>query len=1098
MDGAKTVTATFTEIPVNTYTLSVSVVGQGQVNLDKVGPYPEGTVVELTAVADSGWSFSAWSGALSGSVNPTWITMDGDKSVTATFTEDNPLLIDANFDSGSIGSYTVNGNEVSFNMPLETLTTGEQYAYWAHFKVTNTLDKEITFRVTNAAEVPFLTSTTSEAQLVYSYDGDTWHRLTTHSYSAGVYSLTQSFTGNEVYIATFFPFSYTEMQSFVSTADASPWVEKTVLGLSEQGRDVDLLTVTNPSIPIADKTVIYIIGRQHSAETASSHMLRGLVNFLISADPTAERLRDDFVWYIVPMVNPDGVYLGSSRATADLRNANRDWKNTETAEINLVKTHVTSIDTAYGVDFFIDWHSQMDDLTWANFVYSPSGNTFDSTLEAYTDFDIQYPSTATQGTMNDCTAREWISWNIILNPMYVFEPTPHLYTWTEASLELQGVNVAYAINQYFPITYTITASAGVGGTITPSGEVTVVSGGSQTFDITAGEGYVIADVLVDSVSVGAVSTYPFTNVVADHTISASFTPVAVTYTIVASAGAGGGIAPSGDVVVSQGADQVFTVTPDAGYHIADVVVDDVPVGTVGSYPFTNVQADHTITASFEADVLVGLLVDGEFDYSHSSEYLRADGVGQDWYESRKQAPTLLTLNTDSIGGNIGKKASLKNYGTTSSNVYLTQQFAPQTGTFSVQFDIYIDRIEDNANYDRTGHIYIGNDWNGNGIPLDTARERYVLLAFYDSTPGTDGDLQLRARTLSTTAQSWTNTGLWPTVVSGLSYDTWYTVEVTVNYSAGTYDVTFNGVTTTFSKMDIFNTGTDPVISLISFAADSDGRGDFFVDNVYASVASTASLAMADPAGAAYRWMDVADQIYSSSYQSSYQYSQATASISYCTLGNALFGKGVADNLKPNFAYQIKLVGIPGTADNELIGLAGRWWQEEWDGAAWVNGQNLNDKGDGSSPNPNDNTYLAHKSIADATSPTGLHYRYSGYLLLGYFITDSNGDATLYFETGSCYHVLWKTSQRAQTADDGPLKTVTFDPTISTAYDVDYASSTVSIFGEWERLPMGSVNLATGNYNCQIVLTEESFHGTEPLEGNWAAAMSTNISFTIAP
>jgi len=74
--------------------------------------------------------------------------------------------------------------------------------------------------------------------------------------------------------------------------------------------------------------------------------------------------------------------------------------------------------------------------------------------------------------------------------------------------------------------------------------------------------------------------------------------------------------------------------------------------------------------------------------------------------------------------------------------------------------------------------------------------------------------------------------------------------------------------------------------------------------------------------------------------------------------------------------------------------------------------------------------------------------------------------------------------------------VTFDPTVSTAYDVDYPESTVSIFGEWERLPMGSVNLAAGNYNCQLVLTEESFHGTGPLEGNWAAAMTTNISFTI--
>jgi hypothetical protein len=258
-----------------------------------------------------------------------------------------------------------------------------------------------------------------------------------------------------------------------------------------------------------------------------------------------------------------------------------------------------------------------------------------------------------------------------------------------------------------------------------------------------------------------------------------------------------------------------------------------------------------------------------------------------------------------------------------------------------------------------------------------------------------------------------------------------------------------------------------------------------------------TLTPADSALAAdYRWMDVADQAYSVEFQNSYNYTQAIVHVLYDTAGESLTGKIIAQNLKPNFAYQLKLVGTPSTADNELIGFAGRWWQEEWDGTAWTNGQNLNNKGTGSSPNPNDNTYLARKSITDGSSPTGLHYRYTGYLLFDYFITDNNGNAALHFETGSCDHVLWKTSQRARTADDGPLKIVTLDPVVSAAYDVDYPSSTVSIFGEWERLPMGSVSLAAGNYNCQLVLTEESFHGTGPLEGNWAAAMSTNISFTI--
>ena len=70
--------------------------------------------------------------------------------------------------------------------------------------------------------------------------------------------------------------------------------------------------------------------------------------------------------------------------------------------------------------------------------------------------------------------------------------------------------------------YTITATAGEGGSITPNGDVSVKEGASQTFAIAADNGYEIADVLVDGSSVGAVESYTFSDVKANHTISASF------------------------------------------------------------------------------------------------------------------------------------------------------------------------------------------------------------------------------------------------------------------------------------------------------------------------------------------------------------------------------------------------------------------------------------------------------------------------------------------------------------------------------------------------------------------------------------------------
>src|SRR5207244_4102552 len=135
---------------------------------------------------------------------------------------------------------------------------------------------------------------------------------------------------------------------------------------------------------------------------------------------------------------------------------------------------------------------------------------------------------------------------------------------------------------------TIAASQGADGSISPAGSVSVDCGSSRTFTITPAACYHVADVLVDGVSVGAVSSYTLNNVTGNHTIAASFA-VGVE-TITASAGAHGAISPSSAVAVDCGSDQTFTIAPDACYHVADVLVDGISVGAVTSYTFSNVTA----------------------------------------------------------------------------------------------------------------------------------------------------------------------------------------------------------------------------------------------------------------------------------------------------------------------------------------------------------------------------------------------------------------------------------------------------------------------------------------------------------------------------
>ena len=79
---------------------------------------------------------------------------------------------------------------------------------------------------------------------------------------------------------------------------------------------------------------------------------------------------------------------------------------------------------------------------------------------------------------------------------------------------------------YTPATYTITAIAGTGGSISPSGSTSVTKGNSKTFTIAANTGYKIADVRVDGSSIGAASTYTFSSVSSSHSISATFASAA--------------------------------------------------------------------------------------------------------------------------------------------------------------------------------------------------------------------------------------------------------------------------------------------------------------------------------------------------------------------------------------------------------------------------------------------------------------------------------------------------------------------------------------------------------------------------------------------
>jgi hypothetical protein len=152
-------------------------------------------------------------------------------------------------------------------------------------------------------------------------------------------------------------------------------------------------------------------------------------------------------------------------------------------------------------------------------------------------------------------------------------------------------------------TYVLTPSAGEHGSILPDAPQSIAAGGEYMFLINADTGYHVADVLVDGVSVGPVTSYRFKDVRANHTLAATFAVNTVPeYVLTPSAGSHGLITPPGPQAVQQGGSFRFIITADAGYHVADVLVDGVSVGARSSYDFTDVHAGHTLSATFAADV----------------------------------------------------------------------------------------------------------------------------------------------------------------------------------------------------------------------------------------------------------------------------------------------------------------------------------------------------------------------------------------------------------------------------------------------------------------------------------------------------------------
>ncbi|MBR5984592.1 MAG: fibronectin type III domain-containing protein [Bacteroidales bacterium] len=181
-----------------------------------------------------------------------------------------------------------------------------------------------------------------------------------------------------------------------------------------------------------------------------------------------------------------------------------------------------------------------------------------------------------------------------------------VYTFENVTSE-HTIHAEFAVNTYTIVTYA------QGGTITPSGSITVNHGDTLTFTLEPNEEYELLNFMVDNESQEVEgNTYTLDSISADHTIVVIFTPMDITrHEIIANAGEHGSIMPSGRVRVIDGESQEFQIIPDEHYHISSLFVDGEAVDVADSYLFQDVTADHTISAGFEVNKRIVTIVAGE-------------------------------------------------------------------------------------------------------------------------------------------------------------------------------------------------------------------------------------------------------------------------------------------------------------------------------------------------------------------------------------------------------------------------------------------------------------------------------------------------------
>eukprot|EP00397_Hematodinium_sp_SG-2012_P028403 GEMP01029902.1.p1 GENE.GEMP01029902.1~~GEMP01029902.1.p1 ORF type:complete len:465 (+),score=54.38 GEMP01029902.1:192-1586(+) len=264
------------------------------------------------------------------------------------------------FDGGNLSRVERRGRN-DFNLYVHEESSDQTQCGWFYFSIKTTFERNISLFIRNLNNQSRLFGQGGHRP-VYKNEEE-WRRIPAHEWigcntssSGCTVRFRHKLLRGTTYFAFCYPYSYEECQKTLNELEEQhPTVlKRELLCNSILGRSIDVVTVGNE--PLQGKPHVLATARVHPGETPSQFMLFGMLRFLLSDSPTAKMLRETLVFKFVPMLNPDGVYLGKYRTNSYGYNLNRFYQNpqSEHEAIGSVKKLASSLPSLV---CYLDFHA---------------------------------------------------------------------------------------------------------------------------------------------------------------------------------------------------------------------------------------------------------------------------------------------------------------------------------------------------------------------------------------------------------------------------------------------------------------------------------------------------------------------------------------------------------------------------------------------------------------------------------------------------------------------------------------------------------------------------------------------------------------------